>query len=481
MSSSRTSAWPAITVACVATAMLMLDVSVINTALASIGRHLGSGLTGLQWLADGYTLPLAAVVMTAGSLADRFGRRRLFIVGLVLFTTASAVCGSAGTVAVLDSARVLQGIGAAILFAVSLALIAHATPDHRERARALALYGATFGGSFAMGPFVGGVLTEILGWRSVFFVNVPLGAAALWLTVNKVPESRDEEAERIDVRGQVTLGLGLAALVFGLLRGDEAGWTDASVLCGVSAGVLLLAAFVIVELHVPNAMLPLRLLKNRSFAGAQLSVFAISVSVFASFLYVTLYLQGPLGLSPVQTGLMYLPGSVAMLLVSWVTPHLGGRLGQGTLATAGLAIGTVGLALLFFDGPHTNWLPVLIEITLIFLGVGLYNPAISMVALAAAPIRQSGLAAGTLDTFRHSGTALGTAALGALVPTASALGAGSGAAYVAALHHIILLAVALAVVGAVGSAVLIGRHRAPVPAHDDVILSSPAAEEALVA
>ena len=464
--------------------MFGVDAFIVNVAIPTIAAELHASPAEIEAVIAIYLIAYATLVVTGGRLGDIFGTKSIFIAGVAGFALTSLWCGLAQSGPELILARLAQGATAALMVPQVLATL-HLLFADSARARAFAIYGVVLGLAGAAGFALGGLLVTIdlagLGWRSVFFVNVPLGAAALWLTVHKVSESRDEEAKRIDLRGQITLGLGLGTLVFGLLRGDVAGWTDVLVLCAAGAGVLLLAAFVVVELHVPYAMLPLRLLKSRDVAGAQLSVFAISASVFASFLYVTLYLQGPLGLSPIQTGLMYLPGSVAMFLVSWMTPHLGRRLGQGTLATAGLAIGTVGLALLFLDGTRTNWLPVLLQITLIFLGVGLYNPAISMVALAAVPVQQSGLAAGTLDTSRHSGTALGTAALGALVPTTSALGNGSGAAYVTALHHVIVLAVALAVVGAIASAMLIGRHRAPVPVDDEVILSTVVAEEALAA
>lgn len=453
-----------IAVACIATAMLVLDISVINTTLPDIARGLAAGLGGLQWMVDAYTLPLAAVVLTAGCLADRFGRRAAFALGLVMFTGASAACGLSGSIAVLDGARAVQGAGAAILFAVSLALIAEVTPSPAERAKALALYGATIGGSFAAGPFAGGVLTQTLGWRAVFLVNVPPGLAALWLTLTRVAESRGPRGSRIDWPGQVTLAAGLAGLVLGLLRATTAGWAAAPVLISLIAGALLLAAFTAIELRSREPMLPLRLLGQRGFAGPQACVFAVSSSIYAIFLYLSLYLQGTLGLSPLATGLVYLPGSMLMLAVSAITPRLAARTGHGPLAAAGLGIITAALALMLLNGTHSGWAVSLPGIMLGFAGMGLFNPAISVIAFSALPEGQAGLAAGTYDTFRQAGIALGTAALGVFIPASGALGGARAAAYVSGLHHAELLAIAIAAAGTITAIMLIGRGRTYPPA-----------------
>jgi MFS family permease len=213
-------------VVCAATAMLMLDIAVVNTALSRIAEDLGTGLSGLQWVVDAYTLALAAVVLTAGSLADRFGRRRLFSVGLAVFTVASGACAAATDIVFLDVARAVQGVGAAVMFAVSLALLAQAFPGERERAGALAAYGATIGGTFAVGPLVGGALTSATDWQWIFLINIPIGIACLWITRTYVTESRDPRAPRVDWLGQTALSAGLFLLVLGLLRGNEQGWTS---------------------------------------------------------------------------------------------------------------------------------------------------------------------------------------------------------------------------------------------------------------
>jgi MFS family permease len=224
---SATQRWT-LTVVCAATAMLMLDIAVVNTALSAIADDLDTGLSGLQWVVDAYTLPLAATVITAGSLADRFGRRRLFLVGLGLFTATSLLCAAAQSIAMLNASRAAQGVGAAIMFAVSLAVLSNAFPRREERVRALAAYGATMGGSFAVGPLVGGALTSALGWRWIFLINLPLGLLCLSIVRRFVAESMDPRAARVDRPGLVTLTGGLFLLVFALLRGNEVGWARRS-------------------------------------------------------------------------------------------------------------------------------------------------------------------------------------------------------------------------------------------------------------
>jgi EmrB/QacA subfamily drug resistance transporter len=225
-----------------ATAMLMLDIAVVNTALSRIADDLDTGLSGLQWVVDSYTLALATTVLIAGALADRLGRRRVFAVGMALFTAASAACAMSGSIEALNTARAIQGIGAAILFAVSLALLANAYPRERERAGALAVYGATIAGSFAIGPAVGGAITTALDWQWIFLLNVPIGLFCLYITATRVQESRDPNARGIDWPGQLTLTPALSLLVLALLRGNEDGWTSATILAELGAGLAALGA-----------------------------------------------------------------------------------------------------------------------------------------------------------------------------------------------------------------------------------------------
>ena len=228
---------------CAATAMLMLDIAVVNTALSRIAEDLDTGLSGLQWVVDAYTLALASVVLTAGSLADRFGRRRLFTIGLAVFTAASAACAASTDIVFLDAARAVQGIGAAIMFAVSLALLANAYPDMKERAGALAAYGATIGASFAIGPLVGGALTSGLDWQWIFLINIPIGIFCLWITRTKVQESRDPATPPVDVPGQIALTAGLFLLVLALLRGNDVGWGSTQIVAEFAGAAVALVAF----------------------------------------------------------------------------------------------------------------------------------------------------------------------------------------------------------------------------------------------
>src|SRR4051794_16346681 len=263
-------------VAALATAILMLDIAVVNTALGHIADDLGAGLSGIQWVVDAYTLALASVVLTAGSVADRLGRKRVFMFGTVVFTVASAACAAAGSIVALDVARAVQGLGGAIMFATSLALLADAFPRADERAKALAVYGATIGAAFVIGPLAGGALTTAFGWQAVFFVNVPLGIVTLAGTGRWVRESKDPDARGLDWGGQATLSAGLFLLVLALLRGNDDGWTSAPIVAEFAAAGALFAAFVAIQRRVKDPMLPLGLFRNKSFTGAQIAAFAIS-------------------------------------------------------------------------------------------------------------------------------------------------------------------------------------------------------------
>lgn len=449
--------------ACLATAMLMLDISVINTALSDIASGLDTGLSGLQWLVDAYTIPLAATVLTAGAIADRVGRRRLFIVGLAIFTVSSAVCGAAGGIEMLVGSRAIQGLGASMMFATALALISQVTPDRESRTKALAAYGAAIGASFALGPFIGGGLTELFGWRAIFLVNVPIGAAVLWITFRAVAEGRDPTPRRVDVAGQLTLIGGLFLLVLALLRGNEEGWGSTGIVAALVGAAALLIAFVVVEQRSREPMLPLRLMRDRRFAGAQVAVFAIAASFFAVFLYVTLYLQTVLGMSPIETGLVYLPGTFLVFVVSGMTAQLGANSSPARIACIGLVLVAAGLGLMLFLDVGSSWTVLLPGLLVTSVGTGLFNPTGSALALNALPPEQSGLAAGANDTFRQTGVAVGIAALGTLVPASAALG-GNPQAYVDGLHHALIVSAALAAVGAIVTARLLLPSRQPAEA-----------------
>jgi EmrB/QacA subfamily drug resistance transporter len=438
-----------LTVVCAATAMLMLDIAVVNTALSKIADDLDTGLSGLQWTVDAYTLALASVVLTAGSLADRFGRRRLFTIGLAIFTVASLLCGLANDITLLNAFRAVQGVGGAIMFAVSLALLANAFPSAKERAGALAAYGATIGASFAVGPLVGGALTSGLGWRWIFFVNLPLGLVCLAITRAYVVESKDALARRVDVGGLLTLTGGLFLLILGLLRGNEEGWGSTEIVAQLSGAVALLVAFLAVEARSKEPMLPLHLFRNGSFTGAQIGAFAISASWFAVFFYITLYMQQILGLSAIEAGLVYLPSTIIMFFVAGATSAMQERVSSKAMVTVGLALVGVGMALLTMADVNSSWTVALPGSIVAMVGTGLFNPSVTAFALGSVPEHQSGLAAGVNDTFRQAGIAVGVAALGALVPAGAALGGGDSVSYVNGLHDALWVCAALCAVGAV--------------------------------
>jgi EmrB/QacA subfamily drug resistance transporter len=406
--------WWTLGVVSVATFMLLLDITVVNTALPAIQKDLGGSFTDLQWVVDAYALSLAALVLTAGSLADRLGRRRVFAVGLAIFSVASLMCGLAPDPTFLNVARAIQGIGGAIMFAVSLALVAQEFPAGRERGMAMGIYGATIGIAVAIGPLVGGLLTDGLGWESVFLLNVPIGIAAVAITYWKVAESRDPNATRVDWAGLVTFSTGLFLLVLALVRGNDEGWGSPLIVSLFAAAGALLVAFTIVERRVVQPMLPLGLFGRRAFTGVQVAAFAVSGSMFALFLYLTLYLQNFLGYSPVEAGLRYLPITIASFVVAPLAGMALAKIQARYLMSAGLALTGLGLALMAGLNMDSGWTALLAGFLLSGVGVGLLNPVIADVALSVVPKERSGMAAGINDTFRQVGIAVGIAAWGAI-------------------------------------------------------------------
>ena len=412
--------WWTLGAVCVATFMLLLDITVVNTALPAIQRDLGGSFTDLQWVIDAYALSLAALVLTAGSLADRLGRRRVFAIGLGIFSAASLLCALAPDPTFLNLARGLQGVGGAVMFAVSLALVAQEFPSGPERGMAMGIYGGTIGMAVAVGPLVGGVLTDSLGWESVFLINVPIGLAAIAVTYWKVAESRDPNATRIDWGGLVTFSSALFVLVLALVRGNDEGWGSALIVSLFAAAAVLMAAFFAIERRVEQPMLPLGFFRRRAFTGVQLAAFAVSGSMFALFLYLTLYLQSFLGLSPIEAGLRYLPITVASFIVAPLSGMALARVKARYLMAAGLALTGLGLLLMSGLRLDSEWTALLLGFLLSGIGVGLLNPVIADVALSVVPKEQSGMAAGINDTFRQVGIAVGIATWGAIF-----LGAGA--------------------------------------------------------
>jgi EmrB/QacA subfamily drug resistance transporter len=405
--------WTLIAVS-VATFMLLLDITVVNVALPSIREDLGASFTDLQWVVDAYALTLAALVLTAGSLADRLGRRRVFAVGLAIFSVASLLCALAPDPTSLNAARALQGVGGAAMFAVSLALIAQEFPAGRERGMAMGAYGATIGVAVALGPLVGGALTDSLGWESIFYLNVPIGLAAIALTYLRVRESRDPGATKVDWAGVATFSAALFMLVLALVRGNDEGWGSTLIVSLFAGSAALLALFVAIERRVAQPMLPLGLFRRPAFTGVQLAAFAVSGSIFALFLYLTLYLQNYLGLSPFDAGLRYLPITVASFIAAPIAGVLLSRVQAKLMLSIGL--GGVGVGLLMMGGidAGSDWTTLLGGFLVAGVAVGLINPVIADVAVSVVPKEQSGMASGINDTFRQVGVAVGIAVWGAI-------------------------------------------------------------------
>ena len=405
--------WTLIAV-CVTTFMLLLDITIVNVALPSIQHRLKADLTGLQWVVDAYALALAALILTAGALADRFGRRLLFTFGVVVFSSASLLCGLAWNITVLDVARGLQGIGGAALFATALALIGH---EYRgpERFGAIAVWGATVGAAVASGPLVGGILTDALGWRWVFFVNVPVGAFALLIARTRMIESRDLGALRTDFGGLVSFTAALFLIVFGLLRGNAEGWGSGLILSTLVAGVVLLAVFVLVEARQERPMLDISLFRRPAFLGVSLATFAIGAGMFALFPYLSIYLQDILGTSPLGAGLRFLPLTAFVFLVPLLTRGIAQRAQPWVLASLGLLL--VSIALLLMHGLTTGsrWTALLPGFVIGGIGIGLANPTLAAAALRTVDPVRSGMASGINNAFRLSGVSIGVAALGAVL------------------------------------------------------------------
>jgi EmrB/QacA subfamily drug resistance transporter len=403
--------WTLIAV-CVTTFMLLVDITIVNVALPSVQRSLDASLTGLQWVLDAYAISLAALILTAGSLADRYGRRLVFAVGVTIFTVASFLCGIAPNVATLDIARALQGVGGAALFATALALIG-AEYQGAERGKAIAAWGSTIGLAVAAGPLLGGIITDTLSWRWIFFVNVPIGAFALAIAVNKLRESKDPGTTRTDVAGLVLFSAALFLIVFGLLRGNDAGWSSGQIVGSIGAGAVLMAAFVLVEIRQTHPMLDVSLFRRRAFLGVQLATFCLGAGMFAVFPFLSIYLQDIDGNSPLGAGLRFLPITVFVFLVPIVTRNLAARAPTWALLSGSLAITALGLALMELIEVGSAWTVLLPGFIVAGIGIGLANPTIAGAALRVVDPARTGMASGISNTCRIGGLAVGVAVLGA--------------------------------------------------------------------
>jgi EmrB/QacA subfamily drug resistance transporter len=405
--------WMTLAAVCTATFMLLLDITIVNVALPEIRADLDASFADLQWVVDAYALGLAAFLLLAGSLADRVGRRRIFTAGLIVFVVASILCGLADSPTFLNLSRALQGLGGAAMFATSLALIAQAFQG-ADRATAFGAWGATIGAAVAIGPLVGGVCTEHLGWESIFFLNVPIGALGVFITQRFVAESKDPRGRRIDWLGAGTFSAGLFLLVFALVRGNVEGWGDPLIVGCLLESLALLLAFVAIEMRVQDPTFDLALFRNRSFNGVSVAAFGLSAAMFAMFLYLTLYIQNQLEYSPLEAGLRFLPLTLVSFAAAPIASHLEERVSARVLFGLGLGLVGVGLLLMRSITPESDWTALLPGMLVAGAGVGCVNPIIASVAVGVVEPREAGMASGINSTFRQVGIATGIAALGAV-------------------------------------------------------------------
>ena len=412
--------------------MVGLDATIVNIALPAIHRSLGSSLSGLQWTVDAYTLVLASLLMLAGSTADRVGRKRVFQVGLVVFSLGSLLCAVAPTQGVLIAARVLQAIGGSMLSPVAMSIIRNVFVDPAERARAIGVYAAMFGLSIALGPVLGGTLVGAVGWRAVFLVNVPVGALAFLATRRFVPESRAERPRRVDPVGQILVIVGLASLTYGTIEGPDHGWASPEIVAALAVAALALATLVPYELRRREPLLEMRWFRSAPFSGAS----AIAVCAFAAlgaFLFLnTLYLQDVRGLSPFRAGLCMLPMAAMVLVFAPLSGRLvGSRGARPPLLAAGVGL-TAAAAMLTQLRSDSSIAYVLIAYTVFGIGFGLVNPPITNTAVSGVPASQAGVAAAVASTSRQVGLTLGVALAGAVAGGSAALDGGAGSGFTAA-------------------------------------------------
>jgi EmrB/QacA subfamily drug resistance transporter len=405
--------WWTLVLSSIATFMLLLDITVVNVALPDIQRDLGASLSSLQWVVDAYSLMLAAFLLTAGSLGDRLGRRRVFSLGLGLFTFASLLCGIAGDPTLLNLARGLQGIGGAAMFATSLALIGQEFQG-KDRATAFGVWGATVGGAVAVGPLVGGLITEHLGWEWIFFVNIPIGVVAIALTEVRLANVAAQDPQRIDLPGLATFSGGLFLLIFGLIRGNPEGWGSPTIVASLGGSAALLLAFLAIEARSSHPMLDLGLFRKPAFNGVSAVAFGLSSGMFAMFLYLTIYMQGVLDFSPLQTGLRFLPLTVLSFIASPISGKLSHRVPIRILVGVGLAMVGVGLLLMHGLDADSSISALLPGFLVAGIGIGITNPGIGQAAIAVVPAAKAGMGSGINTTFRQVGIATGVASLGAV-------------------------------------------------------------------
>ncbi len=442
--------------------MIMLDNTVVNVALPSIAQSFHVKLSELEWVVVGYALSFATFMLTGGKLADRYGRRLLFIIGLVIFTGASLACGLATDVNFLIGARVVQGVGAAIMNPATLSIITATFPP-KQRGMAIGIWAGVSAMALAIGPLVGGALTEYVHWSWIFFVNVPVGVMGIVITRWAVDESRDTSHEqRLDVPGLATSGIGLFALTYGLIEANSYGWTSTRILALFAVAVVSLVAFVLLEQRQRLPMLDLSLFRSRTYTGANLAMLLVSLAMFGIFFFNSLFFQGILGYSPVQTGALFLPMTMLIILVAPQAGRLSDRIGSRWLIGTGLSFVTLSLLLFAqLDAGSTFWniLPGLVTGG---FGMALAMTPTTAAAMGSVPVDKAGVGSAVLNAFRQVGGSLGIAVMGAVVASQVSVPRTSPAwpsEFVDGYHLALYVAAAIAFIGAVVAVAMVRQVR----------------------
>jgi DHA2 family methylenomycin A resistance protein-like MFS transporter len=415
--------------------VVQLDVTIVNTALASIGGSLGGGVSELQWVVSTYTIAFAAFILTAGALGDRIGAKRVFMAGFAIFTAASVACALAPTAVILIAARGVQGLGAAILVPNSLALLSHAYPDEKRRGRAVGIWAAGASLALTAGPLVGGGLIALVGWRSIFLVNLPIGLAGLWLTWVYASETPRSPQREIDLPGQVTAIAALGCLAGAIIEGGTLGVGHPWVIAGFVASAVFAMLFVLQERRASQPMLPLSLFGHRMFALTALVGLLVNVAFYGLIFVFSLYFQRVNGLSPFATGLAFAPMMGAVLPINLLAPRLAERIGAPITIAIGAALAAFGcLALLGIEHGTPYWATCM-QLIVIGAGLGLLVPPLTSTLLGSVEKSRSGIAAGVLNATRQTGSVLGVALFGALI--------GQSDAFLAGAHESLIISAAL--------------------------------------
>jgi DHA2 family methylenomycin A resistance protein-like MFS transporter len=412
---NRTQKLGTLLVTCIGFFMVLLDASIVTVALPTIQRDLHAQLADLQWVVDAYTLPFAVLLLTAGTLGDRFGRKRVFLIGLLVFTIGSAICGVAPSLGWLIAGRVLQGAGGAALSPGSLSVLAAAFSNPRERTQVIGIWSGVSGIALAAGPLLGGLLIQISGWQAIFFVNLPIGVIALLLGLPLLAESRNPSAKRIDVPGQALAIAGLLALIYALIEGQADGWGSPLIVALFIAAAALLVVFLFVEARVREPLLPLGLFKSATFSTANFAALIVGFALMGAVFFIAQYFQEVQGYTALQSGERTLPNTIGIFIMAPLAGRITARFGPRLPVAFGALLSGVALLLLTRLTPTTGYAAIWWNLGMLGVGFGLMLTPITSAVLAATPPQRAGLASSMVNTSRQVGSVLGIAVLGAVV------------------------------------------------------------------